>query len=248
MAWLPAISEMIELCDELSLPWRQHWKDLLYSISCMEMEHRWRPRRAAEREAEAAREAERERQWEAAREREGRWIAEQEALAPKHFGDEAPRKGDLKLLVVRGWPPPQCSRQGRPVSWRDALANGEHWAARFVRQCALLVRVSTQHEQGCVSDESAVGIATLIVSDEESAADQILKIEMWANQLWPRYRLLPNLDRAVRAIKRGCGLDTETDPPNARQNAETLEKLAALGDTREVLERQAQEEWEARRA
>jgi hypothetical protein len=244
MAWVPAISEMLELCTELNFnaPQRQ----LLHTISCMEMEHDRRPRVAAERKAEAEREADRKRQWEVARERQRQRIAEQEALALKHFGKAAPRPGDLERLVFSGCPPRQCLRQGRPVSWRDALANGEAWAARFVRQYALVLRVTTAYKEGRISDESAVEIARLVASDEATAARQIADIETCA-PTWPENRLLPNLDRAVRAIKRRCGLDTETNPPSARQTAETLEKLAALGDTREVLERQTRAEWEARR-
>ena len=113
-----------------------------------------RPRRTTG-QYEARRQAESKAQLEWRRE----WLRNLEFQAREHFGDEGPLPGDGELAesLSTEW----VNRSGRKESWLLALAEGEHWAAKFCRLIALAARVR-QASRGRVSWEGALAVAKMI--------------------------------------------------------------------------------------
>jgi hypothetical protein len=238
--WFPSIKEMLAICDELIAPRLRQ----LDAVSAMEMEHQRLQGEAdrAEREAEA--DARREAEREARRQGELDRLRNLDAQARKRFGEDGPLPGDVQLADSLS--ATHLHRAGKPVSWQTALSDGEPWAAKFCRLMALAARVLRATERGLISWKECLDVAKLIASDEAAARDQLEQMETRS----PQYadRPLESFWRALWKIHRACGLDTPRFPEDAAaaavENFRNLTGLAALADTRAVLERQVREEWE----
>jgi hypothetical protein len=234
---------MFEACERLVEPWRKR----LRGIAQMEAEYARRQQEAAERAAEVKRKAQWEAEAEARRQAKVRWLRNVGEQARERLGDAAPLAVDIELadaLIGRLY------RGGKPVSWLDALAQGEQWAAKCCRQMALAERVRRALEQGRISWDEGLATTKRIPTDEESARRQIANM----HDRPPRYVGGPPLEsfwRALWRILRACECDTAVLPEEAAAAAVNNLKhptgLAALEDTRKILDRQVAEEWEARR-
>src|ERR1700726_36739 len=119
----------------------------------------------AKREAEA--EARRQAESKAHLERRREWLRNLEFQAREHFGDGGPLPGDVELAesLSAEW----VNRAGRKESWLLALAEGEHWAAKFCRLIALAARVKQALEQGRVSWNGALVLAKMVPTDQATA-------------------------------------------------------------------------------
>jgi hypothetical protein len=229
--YVPPPATVLAICEEVRRPHR----DMLRAIEAMEKEHR-RRRQAAERDV----------QREAERERDRARLREIEEQAVQLFGSGAPRPGDVELASSLS-PAGMGHRGGKPVSWRNGLAAGEHWAATHCRRLALVQRVIRAHEQGRASDERAVAVTELIVVDEERAAREIEKLEHGATVCLKAEKALTGLGAVIRKINAASGLDTDDDDKNdPAKSIALLHHLADLADTREIIERQALVEWRSR--
>jgi len=233
MKYIPAPAELRLICEDIRRPRHQ----MLRTIEAMEEEH-GRRRQAAQREAE--REAERERERERLRRLEARFF--------EIFGDDAPMPGDVELASSLS-PTGAGRRGGKLVSWRNALADGEVWAAVLCRRLALVERAKRAHAQGLASEEETIAIAARVVSGENTARRLVEDIEPRI-PAYPAGRRTRTLWPAVRNIEMACGfyrLGFDEDPDDPRENAiACLRQSEALADTRAVLDRQAREQWEER--
>ena len=132
---------MFEACERLVEPWRKR----LRGIAQMEAEYARRQQEAAERAVEAKRKAQWEAEAEARRQAKVKWLRHVGEQAHERLGDAAPLVLDIELadaLIGRLY------RSGKPVSWLNALAQGEQWAATCCQQMALAERVRRALEQG----------------------------------------------------------------------------------------------------
>ena len=215
----------------------------LRTIARTEAQHSRRRRAAAELEAAAQSQARREAELKAQAEADLRRLQDLEARARQHFGDEGPLPGDVEL--ANSLSRTLVYRAGKPVSWQSALAEGERWAAQYCRQMALVARVKRGLEQGRVSWDGALAAVKLIPADETSARQLVDDLEGSAAS-YSGARPSESFYRALWKIHRACGLDTPVFPEDAAaaaiNNLKHLTGLAALADTREVLDRQLKED------
>jgi hypothetical protein len=242
--WTPSTAKLLESAEHLVEERRRR----LRTVERTELEYRRRRQEAADREAEAEREARREVKREACRKARIRWFGDLEARARERFGDDAPLTGDADLADELT-PTKGLHRQDLPVSWQAALGKGEHWAAQYCRQMALAARVKQALEQGRVSWDEGIAAAKLIVTDEASARRRIEGMQGAP----AKYLGGPPAEtfwRAVWKIAGACGLDIPVFPEDAAaaalDNLKHLTALAELADTRAILDRQVEEEWNRR--
>jgi hypothetical protein len=165
--WFPSIKEMIAICDQLIEPRREQRRVVTWMIREHQRRQEEAHRAKREAEADARRQAERKAQLERRRE----WLRNLEFQAREHFGDGGPLPGDVELAesLSAEW----VNRAGRKESWLLALAEGEHWAAKFCRLIALAARVKQALEQGRVSWDGALAVAKMIPIKEVNARTQI---------------------------------------------------------------------------
>jgi hypothetical protein len=244
--WTPSTAWLLETAEHLVEERRLR----LRAVQRMEAEHRRRRQVATEREAEAERKAKREAEQDAHRQAELERLRSLEAQALERFGDDGLlRGGDVEL--AESLSPTRLYRAGRRVSWQAALAEGEPWAVQYCRQMALAARVRRAHERGQVSWDWALAVGKQIVTDEASARHQIDDMEGCAAS-YQDGKLTEGFWRAVWKIAGACGLDTPGFPHEAAaaaiENLKHFSWLAALEDTRTILDRQVVEEWKAQRA
>jgi hypothetical protein len=228
--YIPPAATVLAICEDVRRPQRQ----MLRAIQAMEEEHRRRRQAAARSEdtRKAALEA---------------YLGRLQEQARRHLGDDGPLPGDVEL--AGGLSMALVCRAGKHVSWRSALANGEHWAAKYCRQLALAARVKRALEQGRVSSDDALATAKLISTDETNARRQVDDLEgRAASPLGAQPS--ESFWRAVWKIASACGLDAPVFPEDAATAAinslKHLTGLAELADTRAVLDRQVQDEWARR--
>ena len=104
-------------------------------------------------------------------------------------------------------------------------------------------------EQGHVRWDEALAATKLIVTDEESARHQIEDMQDRPAK-YPFDRPPGSFWRSLWRILQACERDApaEDAAAAAMNNLQQLPGMATLEDTREILDRQAAEEWAARRA
>jgi hypothetical protein len=224
---------MVTACEALVKPWRKR----LAAIAQMEAEHTRRQQDAAERAAWAEREAQRAQD----DQRRRQCLL---AQARERLGDDA---GDIELADSLS--PAEVDRGGESVSWLEALAQGEPWAAEYCRRMALAERVRRALEEGRVCPDEAFSITKLIATHEERARRQIADMR----DRPPEYRgdiPLPGFWLALWSIRRACGCDLPRDVVLPEDQAAALKRLdlSALADVRAVIDRQSAQEWAAKRA
>ena len=232
--WLPSIAEMIAICNEFF----DERGSQLYIVQRMIGEHRRRLDVAASRTAEAERKAKREQERKA-------HLQKIEMRARERFGDDAPLPGDVELAVSLSNSTVYRARE--PISWQAALAGGEDWAAQYCRLMALAARVIRAHDQGQVSWSEALAVVKLIVADEATARHQIEQVEGRQPGAGAG-KLTEGFWRYLWKIREKCGLDVPAsqrgDAAAAIENLKHLTGLAALADTRAILDHQVREQWE----
>ena len=235
---MPSIHEMLKLCESLVEPLRR-----LERAECE------RQREAAGRAADAEREAQRAAEDEARLQANIKWLRGVEERARKRLDDAAPLPGDVALADSIS--NSLVSRAGSRISWLAALAEGEHWAAKYCRLMALAQRTRQAIGQGRIAWDECLAIAKLISRDEAAARSAVEQAEARAAR--PQYEFPPpeSFWDALYRIRKACGIDVprSKDPDAVATAAETakhLTALAGLADVREILDRQFAEEWERR--
>jgi hypothetical protein len=158
-AWLPAISEMIALCNQQWEPQRRRAP----AIRAMEAEHQRRQQEAAEQQRR--------------RDDDARYVGEIQDRAISVYGAAALLPGDIECAgqlrrVLR--------RGGRFFTWRECLSSGEPWAAKLCRQLALIARLIRARRDGRCDPENSASIADLVISDEGAARLRIEQAEALA--------------------------------------------------------------------
>jgi hypothetical protein len=242
--WFPSIKEMVAICDQLIKPRREQRRVVTWMI-CEHQQRRDEAERVKrEAEAEARRQAERKVKLERRRE----WLRNLELRAREHFGNDGPLPGDVEL--AEGLSAEWVKRAGREGSWLVALAEGEHWAAKFCRLVALAARVKQALKQGRVSWDGAVALAKMLSTDEATARRRIEDLES-STARHPGDQPPESFWRALWTIHSACGLDAPRFPEDAAaaaiSNLKHLTGLAKLADARAVIDRQTKEEWKRRR-
>jgi hypothetical protein len=239
--WFPSIKEMIAICDQLIEPRREQRRVVTWMIHEHQRHGDEADRSQRGAEAEARREAERDAQLGRRRD----WLRNLECKAREHFGDDGPLPGDVELAesLSAEW----VNRLGRKVSWLLALEEGEHWAAKFCRLIALAARVKQALEQGRVSWNGALALAKMVPTDQATARRQIEDFES-STTTHPGDQPPESFWRALWKIHSACGLDAPRFPEDAAaaaiENLKHLTGLAALADTRAILDHQVREQWE----
>jgi hypothetical protein len=231
--WYPSPRAMIAICEWLVEPRREERR----AIWQMRAEHARRQQEAADRKAQAEREAERA----AAR---ARWLQGLEERARERFGNDAPLPGDIELA--------DGIASSRYTPWPAALDRGEVWAVKFCRMMALAERTRRAINQGQIAWDECLAIGKLISRDEAAARCAIERAEGREARLHNVGQPPDSFWDALWRIHKACGLEVprDKDPdaiPAAIENLKHLTSLAELADAREILNRQAAEEWQRRR-
>jgi hypothetical protein len=182
--------------------------------------------------------------------REHRRWRDLERQARERLGDAAPLPGDFALADAIS--NSLVSRGGSEILWPAALQRGELWAAQYCRLMALAERTRQAIGQGRIGWNECLAIGKLISGDEAAARSEVEKAEAHAAR--PQYECPPpdSFWDALWRIRKACGLDVprskDPDALNVEKagSAKHLTALAGLADVREILDRQAREEWEAK--
>jgi hypothetical protein len=186
--FLPAIGEMVAICDELL---RERHK-LLDRVHWMMAEHdrrRDQEREAAEREAAEAEAAERDR-----RRREEQLLRIRERCGIGLSAEEIELASRFRPTMH--WP------LGTSTPWYESLDAGELWAAKLCRRLALAARaaraefVAAQFIPTSIPSGHAAAIARRALDDEAGARRQLEEIEAGKG---PRRSHAPTFDETRRA-------------------------------------------------
>jgi hypothetical protein len=245
--WLPGTNEMIKLCERLIASRRAELDALKWAEDYERRAAAEHGARRAEREqlqAERERDAQAQR---ARREAKIRWLQGIEDRARRRFGDAGPLEGDVAL--VDSISNSLVSRAGSRIAWHAALDRGEEWAAKFCRLMALAARIRDAVLEGRARWDDGLALAKKLTTDEAEVRRLIDEIErrpggtgemltesFWEVELW--------------RVHRACGCDVPADVVFWEDQAAALQSArtaaAALADVREILDRQAAEEWKRR--
>jgi hypothetical protein len=220
-AWLPAISEMIALCDQEWEPQRRR----AAAIRAMEAEHQRRQQEAAEQQRR--------------RDDDARYVREIQDRAISVYGVAAPLPGDIECAqqlrrVLR--------RGGRFVTWRECLSSGEVWAAKLCRQLALIARLIRARRDGRCDPENSASIADLIVVSDDDGAARLL-IEQ-VEQVEARGPIpaagggkeeYPDIEAVIAKIEAEAGLDVSFVRTPRPSESREVAKARAYDREKELL-------------